>query len=95
MHDHRKKNSSSTFYLIHYIRRGATSKVYRCVTDNGYDCVAKIYVPCRFSDNTTMTEEEFLEFSRVQAAEQLASNFQTTYGSTALDGYEWREHLNI
>ena len=92
-HNHRKKKSSSKLYLISYIGRGATSKVYRCITDDGYGCVAKIYVQRRFSDHTIMTEKEFQEFSEKKAAEELA-NFQTIYGSTALDGYVWREKLN-
>ena len=91
-HNRREKNNASKLYLISYIGRGATSKVYRCITGDGYGCVAKIYVQRRFSDHTVMTEEEFMKSSDSQAAEELA-NFQNIYDTT-LNEFIWRGKLN-
>jgi hypothetical protein len=63
------------------------------MTDDGYDCVAKIYVQRRSSDNKVMKKKEFQEFSHKKATKEYA-NLQNIYGNTVLNGYIWRETLN-
>jgi hypothetical protein len=92
-HDHRMKDSTGKLYLISYIGRGATSKVYRCITGDGYSCVAKIYVNRRCSDNKIMSETAFQTFSGEKVSEEL-TNLENIYGSTELKGYFWSETLN-
>ena len=92
-HDQRVEDPKCKLYLISYIGRGSTSKVYRCITEGGYGCVAKIYVQRRLADNKIMTEKEFQAFSDQKAANEFA-NLKNIYGNTVLNEYVWREKLN-
>jgi hypothetical protein len=44
-------------YLVHYLGYGATSKVHRALTIDGYDCVVKMYVQHCDDDRATVDQE--------------------------------------
>ena len=80
-------------YLVSYVGRGATSKVYRAISESGHDCVIKMFVQRRDSNNQIMTKEDFLEASKKLADDEFA-NYKAIYADDNLLDYMWRETLN-
>ena len=86
--EERKNDSNSMIYLVSYIGGGSTSKVYRGITQSGYGCVVKMYVPFEGSD-----DDDFLHFFEDMAMKEETS-YKEIYSNSKLDGYVWRETLN-
>ncbi len=80
-------------YLVSFVGRGKTSKVYRAISESGYDCVVKMFVQRRDSNNSIMPEKEFLKATKELADKEFA-NYKAIYGTGALMEYVWRETLN-
>jgi hypothetical protein len=84
--------SPKSFYLYDHLGMGSTSKVYRALTPDGYDCVVKIYVKRRGDDKIVLSEKEFDKQAKA-AVEREVKAYKTIYGDE-LKGYVWQQTLN-
>ena len=85
----RRKDKTGVIYLVSYVGYGASSKVYRGVTQSGHGCVVKVYVPFSLE----MDDDEFEKYSKDMAKKEEA-NYKEIYGRSGLKNYVWRETLN-
>jgi hypothetical protein len=79
-------------YLIDYLGMGSTSKVYRALTEEGYDCVVKIYVKRRGDNKVVLTKKVFDAEAQKAVAREVKA-YKTIYGDE-LRGYVWQQKLN-
>ena len=84
-------NEAEKIYLISYLGSGATSKVYRAISESGHGCVVKLYVQCRDEGNKLMKLSEFKKNSKVLATRE-EMNFKKIYPN--LQNYVWKVELN-
>ena len=86
-----KKLATKKLYLISYLGRGATSKVYRAISETGHGCVVKLYVQRRDKKNKMMKKEDFVKLTTNLAIME-ERNFNEIYPE--LGEYVWRDQLN-
>ena len=79
-------------YLVDHLGTGSTSKSYRALTSDGYDCVVKMYVKRRGDNKQQLTKKEF-EKSAKEAVKREVKEYETIYGDE-LKGYVWHQTLD-
>jgi hypothetical protein len=84
--------SQQPLYLVDHLGTGTTSKVYRALTEDGHDCVVKMYVKCKDDDKKILTIEDFDKKGKA-AVEREWKKYKEIYGAE-LDKYVWKEKLN-
>ena len=87
----RFKKEGSTLYLVSSLGTGETSKAYRAVTINGYECVVKMYVKCR-DDGKEIFDEKTFDRIAAQAVAKEVKAYNEFYPE--LNWYVWKEVLN-
>jgi hypothetical protein len=86
------KNKPTTYYLVDYLGEGATSKAYRALTEDGYDCVVKMYVKLRGDDKFVLEKKEFDRNGKAAVSKEV-QEYKVLYGDY-LKGFVWKETLN-
>jgi hypothetical protein len=87
------ESETKKLYLISYLGMGATSKVYRALSESGHGCVVKLYVQCRDEGNHLMPDEEFTEFSTDLVTKE-ESNYKLLHQDLCQKQYVWHDQLN-
>ena len=74
-----EQNGKWNFYLIDFLGSGTTSKAYRAVTEDGDECVLKIYVRRYDEDEKRLIPKD--EFTKIgsKAVEKEVENFHKLY----------------
>jgi hypothetical protein len=84
---------TASFFLVEYLGEyGSTSKLYRALTLNGYECVVNIYVKERDDDKHILSKKEFQKEAK-KAVQRELKIFKTMYGDE-LREYVWTQELN-
>ena len=81
----------STLYVVDYLGMGATSKAYRAITRNGYECVVKMYVN-RHDDNEKLMEDKKFKRKAANAVAKEVKAYRQFYSE--LNDYVWGQVLN-
>jgi hypothetical protein len=79
-------------YLVDHLGTGATSKVYRALTEDGYDCVVKMYIK-RLNDNKEQLKQTKFEENGKAAITREYNAYIDIYGDELKD-YVWTQTLN-
>lgn len=79
-------------YLVDHLGTGSTSKVYRALTGDGYDCVVKMYVK-RQDDNKKILNKKDFDKNGKKAIDSEFKAYRKIYGAE-LHEYIWTEKLN-
>jgi hypothetical protein len=79
-------------YLMDCIGTGSTSKAYYATTEDGYDCVVKIYVQQHDKDGSMKTLQKFRRDSKTHVTNE-EKNYRKIY-KNELDDYVWTEKMN-
>ena len=79
-------------YLVDQLGVGTTSKAYRALTPDGYECVVKMYVKRRGDDKKRLTKKEF-EANAKAAVTREVQAYKNIYGDE-LKGYVWQQTLD-
>lgn len=74
-----------SLYLVDHLGKGTTSKVYRALTEDGYECVVKVYVKRRGDDKKFLSKNEF-DANAKAAVTREVQMYKTIYGGE-LKGY--------
>jgi Family of unknown function (DUF5898) len=85
-------NNKKTLHLIRCIGNGSTSKAYYAVTEEGFDCVVKMYVQSHDEDGNQKTPRQFKQDSKMCVEKEL-ENYTKIY-EKELDGYVQTQTLN-
>jgi hypothetical protein len=86
-----KNKKIKEMYLVDHLGTGTTSKVYRALTEDGYDCVVKMYVQRRV-DKKLLKEKEFKKKAKSAISREIKA-YTTIYGEE-LKNYVWQQTLN-
>jgi hypothetical protein len=78
-------------YLVDYLGMGSTSKVYRTLTSDGFDCVIKLYVKCRGDNKIVLSKKDFDAVAKSAVAREVKA-YKTICGAE-FDGYVWQREL--
>ena len=81
-----------SLYLVDHLGTGNTSKVYRALTSDGYDCVVKMYIKRQDDDKKILEENVFNNIAK-EAIDGEYKKYQEIYGDE-LKGYVWTQVLN-
>ena len=65
------KMARKKLYLVDHLGTGSTSKVYRALTEDGYDCVVKMYVQRRDANKTVLTKKEFTSIANAAVTKEV------------------------
>jgi serine/threonine protein kinase len=79
-------------YLVDHLGTGSTSKVYRALTPDGFDCVVKMYVKRRDDDKSILDKSEFDKNAKAAIAREMKA-YTKIYGDE-LKGYVRQQTLN-
>jgi hypothetical protein len=79
-------------YLVDHLGTGATSKVYRALTEDGFDCVVKMYVQRLGDKKEQLKQKDFEEKSEAAITRELNA-YRNIYGDE-LKEYVWTRKLN-
>lgn len=79
-------------YLVDHLGTGTTSKVYRALTGDGYDCVVKMYVKRQDDDRNILERDDFDKNGKA-AIEGEFKKYKEIYGAE-LRNYVWTDKLN-
>jgi len=82
----------TTLYVVDHLGTGSTSKVYRALTLDGFDCVVKMYVKRRGDDKRLLESDDFDKVAKA-AVEREVQAYQQIYGAK-LEKYVWQQTLN-
>jgi hypothetical protein len=85
-------NIKKAMHLIRCIGNGSTSKAYYAVTEDGFDCVVKMYVQSHDEDGNQKSMPQFKEDSKKCVKMEL-QNYTNIYGDE-LRGYVQTQTLN-
>ena len=83
----------NTFYLVDYLGMGATSKAYRALTSDGFDCVVKMYVKRRDDKNEFLDWRVFTKIAKaavrkeVEAFKEIYPDLKQYVGGRILNGF--------
>jgi hypothetical protein len=81
-----------SLYLMDHIGTGNTSRVYRALTKDGYDCVVKMYIKRQDDDKKILEEKDFNNKAK-EAIDREYKKYQEIYGDELKD-YVWTQVLN-
>ena len=70
----------TTLHLTYCIGNGSTSKVYYAITQEGYDCVVKMYVQSHYEDGTRKSSSKFKSDSKKYVKIE-KDNYAKIYGN--------------
>jgi hypothetical protein len=79
-------------FLVDHLGTGSTSKVYRALTLDGYDCVVKMYIKRQDDDKKILTEKKFRDNAKAAITKEYEA-YQKIYRDE-LKGYVWMQELN-
>jgi hypothetical protein len=82
-----------SLYLVDHIGTGNTSRVYRALTEDGYDCVVKMYIKRKSDDKNMLSIHELFGENAKEAMTNECKVYQKIYGDE-LKGYVWTQVLN-
>jgi hypothetical protein len=81
-----------SLYLVDHLGMGSTSKVYRALTPDGYNCVVKMYVKRRGNNKIVLSKRVFDKEAKKAVAQEVNA-YKAIYGDE-LSGYVWQQELN-
>mmetsp|Transcript_13851 Transcript_13851/g.26076 ORF Transcript_13851/g.26076 Transcript_13851/m.26076 type:complete len:372 (-) Transcript_13851:1861-2976(-) len=81
----------SKLYLVDHLGTGATSKVYRALTEDGYDCVVKMYIKRLNDKKEQLTQAEFDDNGKVAITKEFNAYIEI-YGDELKD-FVWTQTL--
>jgi Family of unknown function (DUF5898) len=79
-------------YLMDCIGTGSTSKAYYAITEDGYDCVVKIYVQQHDKEGSMKTLRKFRSDSKKHVTNE--ENYYQKIYKKELHNYVWTEKMN-
>ena len=85
-------NTPTPLYLVDLLGVGSTSKVYRALTEDGFDCAVKMYVRRHDDEGKKLEQKDFNEIAKT-AVQREVKAYQKIYGDE-LSGYVWRQTLD-
>ena len=74
-----RKHLKRNLHLIHCIGNGSTSKAYYAITEDGYDCVVKIYVQSNDEQGKLKRKDQFRKDSKKCVSNE-KKNYSNIYG---------------
>jgi len=90
--DKREGAYPESLYLVDHLGTGNTSRVYRALTSDGYDCVVKMYIKRQDDDKKILTAKDFNKITET-AIDREYKKYKEIYGDE-LKGYVWTQVLN-
>jgi hypothetical protein len=85
----RKRGRTPKLYLVDHLGTGSTSKVYRALTEDGYDCVVKMYVQRRNADKIVLPLNEFTRIAKKKVQKEV--NMLKMIYKEELEKYVWQQ----
>jgi len=81
-----------SLFLVDHLGTGSTSKAFRALTRDGYDCVVKMYIKRQDDDKKILTGKDFRDNAEAAVRKEY-QEYQKIYGDE-LKGYVWMQQLN-
>jgi hypothetical protein len=85
------QQQSTNLYLLRCVGTGSTSKAYHAITQDGGDCIAKLYVQRHLEDGWLKTKERFKNDSKEHVTNEV-NNYQKIY-TNELNDYVSQQEL--